>query len=86
MTQGEFILIIAIVVYLIGWYVTTKLILNGAPVDLDYRRATEEELERVQHTKYVIIGISALWVLWLIVGILYGLYYLMRTIYDRLID
>lgn len=86
MTQGEFILIIAIVVYLIGWYVTTKLIINGSPIDIDNKEATEEEQERMQRTYYVIVGIAALWVLWVVIGILYGLYYLIRTIHDRLFD
>ena len=75
---------IAIVVYLIGWYVFVQIIKRTAPVEIEeWKRHNEESEERdIPDIKlyYIIIGLGSIWFLWLILSLVYGVYYLIKRI------
>ena len=75
---------IAIVVYLIGWYIFVQIIKRTAPVEIEeLKRQNEESEERdIPDIKlyYIIVGLGSIWFLWLILSLVYGLYYLIKRI------
>ena len=75
---------IAIVIYLVGWYCFVQIIKHMAPVEIEeWKRQNEESEEKnVPDIKlyYIIVGFASLWFLWLIFGLVYGVYYLVKRI------
>ena len=75
---------IALVIYLVGWYCFVQIIKHMAPVEIEeWKRQNEESEEKnVPDIKlyYIIVGFASLWFLWLIFGLVYGVYYLVKRI------
>lgn len=77
-------LAIACVIYLVGWYVFVKIIKHMAPVEIDEWKRKNEESEEKNipdiNFYYIIVGLASLWFLWIILGLVYGVYYLIKRI------
>ena len=75
---------IATVIYLIGWYVFVQIIKRTAPVEIEEWKRHNKESEEMDipdiKLYYIIVGLGSLWFLWLIIGLVYGVYYLIKRI------
>lgn len=75
---------IACVIYLVGWYVFVQIIKHMAPVEIEeWKRQNEESKERNIpdiNLYYIIVGLASLWFLWIICGLVYGVYYMIKRI------
>ena len=75
-------LAIACVIYLVGWYVFVQIIKRMAPVEIEeWKRQNEESKERnIPDIKlyYIIVGLGSLWFLWIIFGLVYAVYYIIK--------
>ena len=81
---------IACVIYLVGWYVFVQIIKHMAPVEIEEWKHQKEESEKrdVPYIKlyYIIIGLASLWFLWIIFGLIYGVYYMIKRIVLIVLD
>lgn len=82
--ENDYSMLMAIagVIYLGGWYVFVQIIKHMAPVEIEeWKRKNEESEENnVPDIKlyYIIVGIASLWFLWIIFGIVYAVYYIIK--------
>ena len=65
--------IIGILVYVTCWYGTYLLIRLSSPIE-------EVKLKEKNMLNIIYIIIAALWWLWIVVGIIYGIYYIIKRI------
>lgn len=81
---------IALIIYLVGWYVFVQIIKRTAPVEFEeWKRQNEESKERdIPDIKlyYIIVGLASLWVLWVVLGALLFMYWLIKKIVTFLFD
>ena len=80
-------LVIALAVYLIVWYVLVQVLKMMAPTDeTEWKDYTVEHGIPYINISDMIVGIAALWVLWIAVGILWLAYWLIKKIVTFIID
>ena len=80
-------LVIALSVYLIVWYVLVQVFKMMAPTDeTEWKDYTVEHGIPYINISDMIVGIAALWVLWIAVGILWLVYWLIKKIVIFIID
>ena len=80
-------LVIALSVYLIVWYVLVQVFKMMAPADeKEWKDYTVEHGIPYINISDMIVGIAALWVLWIAVGILWLAYWLIKKIVTFVID
>lgn len=80
-------LVIALSVYLIVWYVLVQVFKMMAPADeKEWKDYTVEYGIPYINISDMIVGIAALWVLWIAVGILWLAYWLIKKIITFVID
>lgn len=81
---------VILAVYLVGWYAFFQIIKNMAPTKLmDKNQLNEEADEKnVQYiyVYYVMVGIAAFWFLWIIFGLVYGVYYIFKKLASIVLD
>lgn len=80
-------LVIALFIYLVVWYVLVQVLKMMAPTDEEeWKDYTVEHGIPYINISDMIVGIAALWVLWIAVGILWLVYWLIKKIVTFVID
>jgi hypothetical protein len=80
-------MVIGIAVYLLVWYVLVQVFKIMAPQsDKEWEEYSEEHGIPHMDIKDMIVGIAALWVFWLALGILWIAYWLIKKIVTFVFD
>ena len=80
-------MVIGIAVYLLVWYVLVQVFKLMAPQsDKEWEEYSEEHGIPHMDIKDMIVGIAALWWLWLVLGILWIAYWLIKKIVTFVFD
>lgn len=79
--------VIALFVYLIVWYVLVQVLKMMAPTDeKEWRDYTQEHGIPYINISDMIVGIAALWVLWVVLGALWLVYWIAKKLIRFVID
>lgn len=80
-------LVIVLSVYLIVWYVLVQVLKMMAPTDeKEWKEYTQEQGIPYINISDMIIGIAALWVLWVVLGALWLVYWIAKKLIRFVID
>lgn len=80
-------LVIVLSVYLIVWYVLVQVFKMMAPTDeKEWKEYTQEQGIPYINISDMIIGIAALWVLWVVLGALWLVYWIAKKLIRFVID
>ena len=80
-------LVIALSVYLIVWYVLVQVLKMMAPADeKEWKEYTQEHGIPYINISNMITGIGALWVLWVVLGALWLVYWIAKKLIRFVID
>lgn len=80
-------LVIVLSVYLIVWYVLVQVFKMMAPTDeQEWKEYTQEQGIPYINISDMIIGIAALWVLWVVLGALWLVYWIAKKLIRFVID